>query len=99
MGHPRACAVRPCLPHRLGLLRESGWDHRVLYQRNIRSVHARSEIVMKMTVPRAGRRELIGLAVIALPCLVYAMDLTVLNLAIPSLSAALAPSSAQLLWI
>src|SRR3954462_1493139 len=49
--------------------------------------------------PRAGRREWIGLAVIALPCLLYAMDLTVLNLALPRLSAALRPSSAQLLWI
>jgi MFS transporter, DHA2 family, multidrug resistance protein len=37
--------------------------------------------------------------VIALPCLVYAMDLTVLNLALPSLSADLHPSSTQLLWI
>ncbi|HEX6668993.1 MAG TPA: MFS transporter, partial [Gemmatimonadales bacterium] len=36
---------------------------------------------------------------IALPCLLYSMDLTVLNLAVPSLSAALAPSSSQLLWI
>jgi MFS transporter, DHA2 family, multidrug resistance protein len=49
--------------------------------------------------PRAGRREWIGLAVIALPCVVYAMDLTVLNLAVPHLSADLRPSSAQLLWI
>src|SRR5688572_26406197 len=49
--------------------------------------------------PRAGRREWIGLAVIALPCLLYSMDLTVLNLAVPHLSAALQPSSAQLLWI
>jgi MFS transporter, DHA2 family, multidrug resistance protein len=49
--------------------------------------------------PRAGRREWIGLAVIALPCLLYAMDLTVLNLAIPSISAELKPSAAQLLWI
>jgi DHA2 family multidrug resistance protein-like MFS transporter len=49
--------------------------------------------------PRATRREWIGLAVIALPCMVYAMDLTVLNLAIPSLSAELKPSAAQLLWI
>jgi len=48
---------------------------------------------------RAGRREWIGLAVIALPCLVYAMDLTVLNLALPTLSADLHPSSTQLLWI
>ena len=48
---------------------------------------------------RAGRREWIGLAVIALPCLLYSMDLTVLNLAVPHLSADLKPSSAQLLWI
>jgi DHA2 family multidrug resistance protein-like MFS transporter len=51
------------------------------------------------TAGLAGRREWIGLAVIALPCLVYAMDLTVLNLAVPQLSADLEPSSAQLLWI
>ena len=49
--------------------------------------------------PRATRREWIGLAVIALPCLLYAMDLTVLNLAVPHLSADLRPSSTQLLWI
>jgi MFS transporter, DHA2 family, multidrug resistance protein len=48
---------------------------------------------------RATRREWVGLAVIALPCLLYAMDLTVLNLAIPALSAELRPSGAQLLWI
>lgn len=48
---------------------------------------------------KAGRREWIGLAVIALPCMLYSMDLTVLDLAIPSLSAALHPSSTQLLWI
>lgn len=49
--------------------------------------------------PRATRREWIALAVIALPCLVYAMDLTVLNLALPAISADLQPSAAQLLWI
>jgi MFS transporter, DHA2 family, multidrug resistance protein len=48
---------------------------------------------------RATRREWIGLAVIALPCLLYAMDLTVLTLAVPSLSADLHPSSTELLWI
>jgi MFS transporter, DHA2 family, multidrug resistance protein len=51
------------------------------------------------TAPRAGRREWAGLAVLALPCLVYAMDLTVLNLAVPKLSEDIQPSSAQLLWI
>jgi DHA2 family multidrug resistance protein-like MFS transporter len=48
---------------------------------------------------RATRREWIGLAVIALPCLLYAMDLTVLTLAVPSISADLHPSSTELLWI
>jgi DHA2 family multidrug resistance protein-like MFS transporter len=51
------------------------------------------------TPTRAGRKEWIGLAVIALPCMLYSMDLTVLNLAVPSLSADLKPSSAGLLWI
>jgi MFS transporter, DHA2 family, multidrug resistance protein len=51
------------------------------------------------TAPRAGRRGWIGLAVLALPCMLYSMDLTVLNLAVPSLSADLAPTSTQLLWI
>jgi len=48
---------------------------------------------------KAGRREWIGLAVIALPCMLYSMDLTVLNLAVPSLSAELKPGAAELLWI
>src|SRR5215216_5026929 len=48
---------------------------------------------------RAGRREWIGLAVIALPCLIYAMDLTVLFLALPVLTRELSPSSTELLWI
>src|SRR5690348_5498508 len=51
------------------------------------------------TSSRAGRREWIGLAVIALPCLLYSMDLTVLNLAVPSLTVDLKPTSTQLLWI
>src|SRR4029079_14926339 len=51
------------------------------------------------TPARAGRREGVGLAVIALPCVLYAMDLTVLDLAIPHISADLEPSSTQLLWI
>ena len=51
------------------------------------------------TPPRAGRREWIGLAVLALACLLYVMDLTVLHLAVPSISEDLRPSSSQLLWI
>jgi DHA2 family multidrug resistance protein-like MFS transporter len=48
---------------------------------------------------RATRREWIGLIVLALACVLYVMDLTVLNLAIPAISAELRPSSTQLLWI
>jgi DHA2 family multidrug resistance protein-like MFS transporter len=48
---------------------------------------------------KATRREWIGLGVIALPCLLYSMDLTVLNLALPQLAADLEPTSVQLLWI
>jgi MFS transporter, DHA2 family, multidrug resistance protein len=54
---------------------------------------------MSTDVTRAGRREWVGLAVLALACVVYAMDLTVLHLAVPSLSEDLQPTSAQLLWI
>src|SRR5687768_14661691 len=49
--------------------------------------------------PRAGRKEWIGLAVISLACVLYVMDLTVLHLAVPAISADLRPSSAELLWI
>ena len=52
-----------------------------------------------ITPPRAGRREWIGLAVLMLPTLLIVMDLTVLHLAVPHLSAALQPSTVQLLWI
>jgi len=55
---------------------------------------------MTMTAPpKATRREWIGLAVLALACLLYVMDLTVLHLAVPAMSADLKPTSAQLLWI
>jgi DHA2 family multidrug resistance protein-like MFS transporter len=50
-------------------------------------------------IRKAGRREWIGLAVLSLACLLYVMDLTVLHLAVPSISETLHPSSAQLLWI
>jgi DHA2 family multidrug resistance protein-like MFS transporter len=52
-----------------------------------------------VSTEKAGKREWIGLGVIALPCLLYSMDLTVLHLAVPRLTADLQPSSTQLLWI
>ena len=51
------------------------------------------------THPPAGRREWLGFAVLALPTLLVSMDMTILYLATPSLSAALQPSGAELLWI
>jgi DHA2 family multidrug resistance protein-like MFS transporter len=51
------------------------------------------------TPPKAGRREWVGLAVLALAALLYVMDLTVLHLAVPAMSADLQPTSAELLWI
>jgi DHA2 family multidrug resistance protein-like MFS transporter len=55
---------------------------------------------MNITVPpKAGMREWMGLAVLALACILYSMDLTVLHLAVPHISADLQPTSVQLLWI
>nr|WP_018810460.1 hypothetical protein [Salinispora pacifica] len=54
---------------------------------------------MDINESRAGRREWVGLAVLALPTLLLALDLNVLYLALPQLSADLAPDAAQLLWI
>lgn len=47
----------------------------------------------------AGRREWAGLAVVSLPALVVTMDVSILFLAVPSLTASLAPTASQLLWI
>ncbi|ENO83588.1 MFS transporter [Thauera linaloolentis] len=47
----------------------------------------------------ATRREWWGLAVLVLPTLLLALDMTVLHLAAPHLSADLRPSSSELLWI
>jgi MFS transporter, DHA2 family, multidrug resistance protein len=49
--------------------------------------------------PRATIREWIGLTVLVLGAFMYVMDLTVLHLAVPTLSENLHPTSAQLLWI
>jgi DHA2 family multidrug resistance protein-like MFS transporter len=48
---------------------------------------------------RAGRREWLGLAVLALPTLLSALDFSVLFLALPFLGADLRASSNELLWI
>ncbi|RZQ66011.1 MFS transporter [Amycolatopsis suaedae] len=48
---------------------------------------------------RAGRREWTGLAVLALPTLLLALDVSVLYLALPTLSTDLGASSTEQLWI
>ncbi len=52
-----------------------------------------------MSTPTGSRRAWLGVAVLALPCMITVMDLTVLNLAVPHLTVALKPSGTQLLWI
>ncbi|CAM3949347.1 MFS transporter [Kibdelosporangium persicum] len=54
---------------------------------------------MKTTEARAGVREWVGLAVLALPTLLLAMDATVVYLAVPHLGADLRPTDTELLWI
>ncbi|MFE0421417.1 MFS transporter [Streptomyces sp. NPDC058953] len=49
--------------------------------------------------PKAGAREWAGLAVLALPTLLLALDQSVLFLALPHLAESLAPTGTQTLWI
>ncbi|MEV0235245.1 MFS transporter [Nonomuraea sp. NPDC050786] len=49
--------------------------------------------------PKAGRREWTGLAVLILPTLLLSIDMSVLHLAVPTLTKDLKPTGAQLLWI
>ncbi|CAM3761764.1 MFS transporter [Kibdelosporangium persicum] len=51
------------------------------------------------TGSRAGVREWVGLAVLALPILLISLDLTALHLALPHLTADMAPTSTEQLWI
>src|SRR3712207_2107841 len=55
---------------------------------------------MDTTKPRkAGMREWVGLSILAIACVLYTMDLTVLHLAVPQIVADLQPTSVELLWI
>lgn len=48
---------------------------------------------------RAGRREWIGLALLALPTVLLGLDVTALYLVVPSLAADLDPTATEMLWI
>src|SRR5688572_3404718 len=56
-------------------------------------------LTLEASTSKATRREWLGLAALALPTLLVSMDSTVTYLALPSLSSALKPSGAELLWI
>lgn len=49
--------------------------------------------------PGASRREWVGLAVLALPTLLLSLDMSVLYLALPHLSADLGATATQMLWV
>lgn len=51
------------------------------------------------TGERASTRQWMGLAVLVLPCVLASMDMSVMFVTLPSLSAGIRPSSSQLLWI
>lgn len=51
------------------------------------------------SAPRADRRTWLGLAVLTLPVMLVSMDVSVLYLAIPSITSALDPSASEQLWI
>ncbi|MFF8957724.1 MFS transporter [Streptomyces sp. NPDC014894] len=58
-----------------------------------------SSTVPESAPPKAGAREWAGLAVLALPTLLLALDQSVLFLALPHLAESLNPTGAQTLWI
>ena len=60
---------------------------------------AQADYSVSSIAAKATRREWIGLAVITLPCLLYSMDLTIMTLALPTISAALYATNAQMLWM
>ncbi|WP_174185950.1 MFS transporter [Nocardia barduliensis] len=60
---------------------------------------AQTDAPSPATPPRAGARDWAGLSVLALALLLLAVDATVLDLAVPAISADLAPTTPQLLWI
>ena len=51
------------------------------------------------TTTKAGRREWLGLAVLAFPAFLISIDFSVLTLAVPKISEALHPSATELLWV
>jgi DHA2 family multidrug resistance protein-like MFS transporter len=81
-----------------------GEDARSVVPRDTVAHHGASdrgedEIATTETVASAGRREWIGLGVLAMPTLLLSLDISVLYLALPHLSVDLHPTSTEILWI
>jgi len=67
---------------------------------NNSSMNQTSELAaLEHSPARAGRREWLGLAVLALPTLLLSLDVSVLYLALPHISTGLGANSIQQLWI
>ncbi|MEP7372075.1 MAG: MFS transporter [Chitinophagaceae bacterium] len=58
-----------------------------------------ASVIKEQAIIKAGKREWLGLAVLALPTLLVSMDMTVMYLVVPAISESLRPGSAELLWI
>ena len=69
-------------------------------QCDIQTSHAGARFRAEPALPaRAGAREWLGLALLALPTILLGLDLTLLHLALPALAADLQPTSTEALWI
>ena len=58
-----------------------------------------TDTISAQSPPKATRKEWVGLVVLSIACMLYSMDLSVLFLAMPAITAELQPSPTQLLWI
>ncbi len=69
-------------------------------QYDIQSSRPGARFRAKPALPaRAGARQWLGLALLALPTILLGLDLTLLHLALPALAADLQPTSTEALWI
>jgi MFS transporter, DHA2 family, multidrug resistance protein len=88
--------ARPCRdekqPDRLSYVRRS-------IEESVMTNQQPTAMTTAAATARAGRREWTGLAVLALPTLLLSLDMSVLYLALPELSADLGASATQQLWI
>jgi MFS transporter, DHA2 family, multidrug resistance protein len=56
-------------------------------------------VIEEAAATRAGRRDWLGLGLLAVPCMLISVNSNLLNLAMPVLAADLRPSTTELLWI